>query len=87
MASLISNCLAKLVAAKKISQKAADSALALHEGIGKRLYPDMGPASADAAAALEAARVMADSAKRSCIVAESTAALYSGREDESCQDS
>ena len=64
MASLISNCLAKLVAAKKISQKAADSALALHEGIGKRLYPDMGPASADAAAALEAARVMADSAKR-----------------------
>lgn len=64
MASLIGNCLAKLVAAQKISQKAADAALALHEGIQDRLYPNMGPAAADAAAALEAARVMADSAKR-----------------------
>lgn len=64
MASLIANCLSKLVIAKKITQRAADSALALHEGMQNRLYPAMPPASADAAAALEAARTMADSAKR-----------------------
>jgi hypothetical protein len=63
MASLIGNCLAKLVAAKKITQRAADAALALHEGMQVRLYPAMGPVAADAASALEAARVMADAAK------------------------
>nr|WP_313010730.1 hypothetical protein [Brucella intermedia] len=59
----IQNCLAKLVAAKRITQKAADDALALHNGIQDRLYPAMGPATADAAGALEAARVMADAAR------------------------
>lgn len=59
----ISNCLTKLVSAGRISQKAADDALALHEGVQGRLYPEMGPATADAGAALEAARVMAQSAK------------------------
>lgn len=59
----ISNCLTKLVAAGRISQKAADDALALHEGVQGRLYPEMGPATADAGAALEAARVMAQAAK------------------------
>lgn len=59
----IANCLSKLVAANRISQKAADDALAIHEGVQGRLYPAMGPATADAGAALEAARVMAQAAK------------------------
>ncbi|MGO1160449.1 hypothetical protein ACTOV4_00655 [Brucella sp. C7-11G] len=59
----IANCLTKLVGAGRITQKAADDALALHEGIQGRLYPEMGPATADAGAALEAARVMAEAAK------------------------
>lgn len=59
----IANCLTRLVEAKRISQKQADDALALHEGIQRRLYPEMGPASAEAASALEAARVMAQAAQ------------------------
>ena len=59
----IKNCLDRLVAAKRISQKAADDALALHVGVQRRLYPAMGPASADAAAALEVARTMAQVAQ------------------------
>nr|DAH75460.1 MAG TPA: structural protein [Caudoviricetes sp.] len=59
----IANCLAKLVAAGRVSQKAADDALAIHEGVQGRLYPEMGPATADAGAALEAARIMAQAAK------------------------
>lgn len=59
----IENCLARLVAANRISQKAADDAQALHEGLQGRLYPSMGPASADAASALEAARVMMQAAQ------------------------
>jgi len=59
----IANCLTKLVGAGRITQKAADDALALHEGIQGRLYPEMGPATADAGAALEAARVMAEAAR------------------------
>ncbi|MGN7770768.1 hypothetical protein [Phyllobacterium sp. 22552] len=59
----IANCLAKLVAANRITQKAADDALAIHEGVQGRLYPEMGPATADAGAALEAARIMAQAAK------------------------
>lgn len=59
----IANCLTKLVAAKRISQKQADDALALHEGLQGRLYPTMGPTSAEAASALEAARIMAQAAK------------------------
>lgn len=65
----IANCLTKLVAAKRISQKQADDALALHEGIQGRLYPEMGPASAEAAGALEAARVMAQAAKERKLMA------------------
>lgn len=59
----IRHCLEKLVAVGRISEKAARDALALHEGIQGRLFPAMGPASADAGAALEAARVMAQAAR------------------------
>lgn len=59
----IQDCLERLVAAKRISQKAADDALVLHTGVQSRLYPAMGPASADAAAALEVAKIMAQAAK------------------------
>ncbi|MGO7531688.1 hypothetical protein [Rhizobium leguminosarum] len=65
----IQNCLARLVQANRISQKAADDALALHEGIQSRLYPSMGPASADAAGALEAARVMMQAAQERKLMA------------------
>ncbi|MBX5001892.1 hypothetical protein HJB72_28630 [Rhizobium lentis] len=58
----IHNCLTRLVASKRITQKQADDALALHEGLQARLYPSMGPASAEAASALEAARVMMQAA-------------------------
>lgn len=59
----IANCLTRLVEAKRITQKQADDALALHEGVQGRLYPQMGPASAEAASALEVARVMAQAAQ------------------------
>ncbi len=65
----IANCLTRLVEAKRITQKQADDALALHEGIQGRLYPEMGPASAEAAGALEAARVMAQAAQERKLMA------------------
>jgi hypothetical protein len=61
--SLIANCLARLVSVGRISEKAAMDALALAEGAQGRLYPNMPPASAEAASALEAARVMAEAAR------------------------
>lgn len=65
----IANCLTRLVEARRITQKQADDALALHEGIQGRLYPEMGPASAEAASALEAARVMAQAAQERKLMA------------------
>ncbi|EJB07514.1 hypothetical protein Rleg9DRAFT_6528 [Rhizobium leguminosarum bv. trifolii WSM597] len=65
----IQNCLSRLVQAKRISQKQADDALALHQGIQDRLYPNMGPASAEAASALEAARVMMQAAQERKLMA------------------
>ena len=65
----IANCLTKLVAAGRITQKAADDALALREGVQGRLYPEMGPATADAGAALEAARIMAQAAQERKLMA------------------
>lgn len=73
----IANCLTKLVAAQRITQKQADDALALHEGIQGRLYPTMGPASAEAAGALEAARVMAQAAQERKLMAAKQAISYS----------
>ncbi|MBB4066749.1 hypothetical protein [Gellertiella hungarica] len=72
----IANCLTKLVAAQRITQKQADDALALHEGLQQRLYPAMGPASADAASALEAARVMMEAAKERKYAAAKQAIAY-----------
>jgi len=67
--ALIANCLTKLVAAKRITQKQADDAIALHDGLQGRLYPAMGPASAEAASALEAARAMAQAAQERKLMA------------------
>lgn len=72
----IANCLTKLVAAKRITQKQADDALALHEGLQGRLYPNMGPTSAEAASALEAARVMAQAAQERKLMASKQAIAY-----------
>jgi hypothetical protein len=63
MPSLIANCLARLVKQGLVSQKAADAAQALHDGMQGRLGEEMGPASADAVAALEAARIMGEQAR------------------------
>lgn len=65
----IANCLVRLVQAKRITQKQADDALALHDGLQGRLYPAMGPASAEAASALEAARAMAQAAQERKLMA------------------
>lgn len=73
----IANCLTKLVAAQRITQKQADDALALHEGLQGRLFPAMGPASAEAASALEAARVMAQAAQERKLMAAKQAIAYS----------
>lgn len=62
--SLIANCLAKLVRTGQISQGAADAANRLHEGLQGKLNGQMPPAHADAAAALEAAKIMGEAAKR-----------------------
>jgi len=72
----IANCLTKLVSAKRITQKQADDALALHEGLQGRLYPNMGPTSAEAASALEAARVMAQAAQERKLMASKQAIAY-----------
>lgn len=72
----IANCLTKLVTAKRITQKQADDALALHDGLQGRLYPAMGPASAEAASALEAARVMAQAAQERKLMAAKQAIAY-----------
>lgn len=61
--SLVSNCLARLVKEGRVSQKQADDALSLHEGVIGRLGRDLPPASAEAMAALETARIMAKAAQ------------------------
>lgn len=78
----IQNCLTRLVTANRITQKQADDALALHEGLQQRLYPTMGPASAEAASALEAARAMMAAAQERKLMAAKQAirqAEISGR--------
>ena len=63
MASVIANCLNRLVKEGRIGVKAARDALALHEGMQGRLGEEMGPATADGVAALEAARIMGEQAR------------------------
>ncbi|WP_105438489.1 hypothetical protein [Neorhizobium sp. T25_13] len=72
----IRGCLARLVEAKRITQKQADDALAIRDGIQGRLYPAMGPASAEAASALEAARTMAAAARERKLMAAKQAIAY-----------
>jgi hypothetical protein len=62
--SLIANCLAKLARQGLITEKAAKDATAIHDGLQDRLIGTMPPASADAAAAMEAAKIMAEAARR-----------------------
>ena len=79
--SLIANCLDKLVAQNRITRKQADDALALQEGMQGRLYPEMGPSAAEAAGALEAARVMAKAAQeRKFMAAKQAIAFVQARE-------
>lgn len=76
--SLIANCLKKLAAAGQITDAAAKAALATWEGTQGKLLGAMPPANADAAAALEAAKIMAEAAKRQKVrVAKDAIALRS----------
>ncbi|MEM7428769.1 MAG: hypothetical protein AAF441_21980, partial [Pseudomonadota bacterium] len=79
--SLVANCLARLVKSGEISQGAADAARALHEGAQGKLGRDLPPDRADAAAALEAARIMAESAKRKKLSIAKTAIALRSVED------
>ncbi|PYE25097.1 hypothetical protein C8J32_10450 [Rhizobium sp. PP-CC-3A-592] len=72
----IANCLTRLVQAQRISQKQADDALALYEGAQGRLYPAMGPVSSEAASAIEAARIMKETAERRKLMAAKQATAY-----------
>lgn len=58
----VSDCLQKLVAAGQVSRKIADEALEFFKRSKAEYSREMGPASADAAAALEAAKKMRDRA-------------------------
>lgn len=81
MASIIDNCLARLVRTGRITQKAADAAKALHDGMQGRLGQTIPPSSADAVAALEAAKAMAAAAKhRKYKAAKKAIALQAGQE-------
>ena len=61
--SLLATCLAKLVKQGRVSQEQADAAQRLHEGMQGRLFGEMPGSTADAYAALEAARIMAEGAR------------------------
>jgi hypothetical protein len=81
MSSLIANCLAKLVQSGQITQRAADAALGLHEGLQGKFSGQMPPTNADAAAALEAARIMGEQAKRmKVVIAKDAIALRNAME-------
>lgn len=54
----VADCLAKLVSAGKVTKKTADSAQQMHERMKREFTNEMPPASADAAAALAAAKVL-----------------------------
>lgn len=79
--SLIANCLAKLVKTGQVSQKAADAANRLHEGLQGKLNGQMPPAHADAAAALEAAKIMGEAARREKLAVVKEAITHRGNVD------
>lgn len=58
----VADCLAKLVTAGKITRPVADSALDMHKRMNREFTRDLPPASADAAAALAAAKALRASA-------------------------
>jgi hypothetical protein len=60
----VADCILKLVATGKIAKSLGDEAQALYERSKGEFQRDMGPASAEAAAGLAAARVMEAGAKR-----------------------
>jgi hypothetical protein len=63
----VSECIEKLVVAKQITRKVADEALEFFKRSKAEYSREMGPASADAAAALEAAKKLRDTAKQNQI--------------------
>ena len=58
----VADCLARALAAGKIDQPTADSALQMHQRMQREFTAETGPASADAAAALAAAKALRASA-------------------------
>lgn len=59
----VENCIKRLVDSGQISKKAGEDATALYRGMAARASSDTGEASAEAIAALEVARTMADHAQ------------------------
>ncbi|MGA2491320.1 MAG: hypothetical protein ABSF67_00050 [Roseiarcus sp.] len=58
----VADCIARALAAGKIDQPTADSALQMHQRMQREFTAETGPASADAAAALAAAKALRASA-------------------------
>lgn len=71
--TLVANCLTRLVKNGQVSQAAADGALALYEGAQGKLGRDLPPADADAAAALETAKIMKEAARQKKLAMAKTA--------------
>jgi hypothetical protein len=63
----VKDCIDKLAVAGKISRKVADEALDFYKRSQAKYAQELGPASADAAAALETAKKMRDTAKQNQI--------------------
>ncbi|MEM1039414.1 MAG: hypothetical protein AAGI12_08080 [Pseudomonadota bacterium] len=79
--SLLRNCLTKLVGNGSITEQVAKDALGIAEGVQGRLYPQMPPASAEAASALQAAQAMVKAAKqRKLHVAKQAISMARARE-------
>lgn len=58
----VRNCLNKLVSAGRITREAADAAMAFHQRMQGKFEGSMGPTTAEAASALEAARLLEETA-------------------------
>lgn len=84
---LVANCLDKLVQSGQVSRAAADSALMIYEGAQGKLGREIPPDHADAAAALEAAKIMAEGARMKKLAYAKTAIAMRRIEDRAASHS
>jgi hypothetical protein len=77
----VRDCLASLVASGKVTKQVADSAGQMHERMQREFTKDAGPASADAAAALAAAKALrASSAEKIRNISAQVSAFKAGEQ-------